>query len=977
MGKAKDVLEQQKQKLKALTARIQKAKKDSNIVPVDEATLATGKKIAHEYVSYYLHLDSIPLENRDKLYDRQLDEWREQGYAIFKIIGTNAVTSSAVAVGFFQEVAKDARLFERIEKGHSLETFMFWWLQVINDCEDAGYLTVLSTCIRNYVLYAQRVACVQNKAKRFEKLSSLDDSLDSFHLAKLYQKLLMPTSKQGLVEQCVQIAFQAEQGNIILHMVSSLYNQVMNDYLSTNDADREILFQKMQSLVMLESRQFAMRTTSNDIWEIVDWIIMVCNSYFDTRMTPSRLITGFEFVKQLNEVVLLAMVSRKDTTCISSRIRNLIQLMVHKALPLCTDPLDNTVTVPSISPILQQVLSILSLFSSKCEGEGLFCEVSILFDLAMICLSLQADTDAELMLKLISITATSSISSYDSAELLAAHSILYVLERIFQAYSNVGDISNTLNVIQGSFSNDNNHDDLTQLLQSKREKKEEREVLLSQCEKLLTGLSLICATFEATKSIPINHYSNLGQHVEQYPHLGRRALPVLVGVLERSIAYSSTEVLLSMLKFLCSITHDPSCAHEVWSILSSLTSSNVPIKIQSMVIRLYPILCSTNHRLYARICESLGRYIIHPNITLKIAASASLCDLAKEDLIRDVSEIIGWVQGFLVDEECLLSYYAIRTLHYLIEAEELDFSMVIKVLSKKLVSVDDVDQILTLEGIVIEALVQLMGLGEAADSSSSDEEESDDDSEIVISQQEQSSIDGLLGLAKIFSEAIGNGKAVSSFDKCTMVRVLDFIYISLGKYSFDKFGVTNEMVRGETGEIEEYNVLKDITKLGFTAIERCPRDNNIELISSYSILMRKLVTFEEDSLGPSLWSSKSRVISKPSNLKEALDTLPTSREDTATSFFMSELGSGTIEKITVALECLLVLSLPSQFAGLIGLAATKECLEERDFSTALLNTLVAQLQIERRAAEERRHFLNLSSEFSKISEYASILENIE
>ena len=115
MGKVKDVLEQQKQKLKALSARIQKAKKDSNIVPVDEATLAIGQKIAREYVSYYLHLDSFPSEKRDKLYDRQLDEWREHGYEIFKIIGTNAVMSSAVAVGFCQEVAKDARLFERIE----------------------------------------------------------------------------------------------------------------------------------------------------------------------------------------------------------------------------------------------------------------------------------------------------------------------------------------------------------------------------------------------------------------------------------------------------------------------------------------------------------------------------------------------------------------------------------------------------------------------------------------------------------------------------------------------------------------------------------------------------------------------------------------------------------------------------------------------------------------------------------------------
>ena len=55
-----------------------------------------------------------------------------------------------------------------------------------------------------------------------------------------------------------------------------------------------------------------------------------------------------------------------------------------------------------------------------------------------------------------------------------------------------------------------------------------------------------------------------------------------------------------------------------------------------------PPLCNTNKRLYGRINESLGHYVSHPNVELKVVAASTSCEFCPEtDLIRDVSDIIG------------------------------------------------------------------------------------------------------------------------------------------------------------------------------------------------------------------------------------------------------------------------------------------------------------------------------------------------
>ena len=189
----------------------------------------------------------------------------------------------------------------------------------------------------------------------------------------------------------------------------------------------------------------------------------------------------------------------------------------------------------------------------------------------------------------------------------------------------------------------------------------------------------------------------------------------------------------SLLEFICdSIARDASCAHEVWAmVLSLIDPLTASIRVQSMVLRLYPIICNTNKRLYGRICESLGRYVSHPSNELRVIAAASICELAQKDLIRDVSDVIGWVQSFLTDQEDMIVYYAVLSLHHLVLSGELDYIIVLKVLNKKLVKFDEnVNDVLTLNHIIIEALVKLLGDGETGNGDDDSSNDSEDEEEL-------------------------------------------------------------------------------------------------------------------------------------------------------------------------------------------------------------------------------------------------------
>jgi hypothetical protein len=281
--------------------------------------------------------------------------------------------------------------------------------------------------------------------------------------------------------------------------------------------------------------------------------------------------------------------------------------------------------------------------------------------------------------------------------------------------------------------------------------------------------------------------------------LGRRSLLILKVIINHDISQTkSNKNVQQIMIFICnSVARDASCAYEIWRMLSSMIdpSSSPSIKVQCMVIRLYPLLRQTNRRLYGRIIESLGTYVSHPNAELRVITASTICELAKKDLITDVNDVIGWIQSFLVDEETMIVYFAILSLHHLVVANELEYVIVLKVLNKKLVKLDDsITEILGLDDIVIEALVQFLGNGETLD-------DDDDSSESSVEDEHAEKAvppHTLLSISSLCSLALDEGYLPSVIENQSpgigKLRILSEIYESLSQYSNESFDIDEDLI---------------------------------------------------------------------------------------------------------------------------------------------------------------------------------------
>ncbi len=357
-------------------------------------------------------------------------------------------------------------------------------------------------------------------------------------------------------------------------------------------------------------------------------------------------------------------------------------------------------------------------------------------------------------------------------------------------------------------------------------------------------------------------YSTFDKILETLPHLGRRSLIVLKGALQLFIATKSTVRVQQLLEFICgSVARDASCAHEIWAMIAMMIDpAAASIKVQSMILRLYPLLCKTNKRLYGRICESIGKYVAHPNAQLRSITASTICELAKNDLVRDVSDVIGWVQSYLTDEEDLIVYHAILSLYYLVLTGELDFVIVLKVLNKKLVKFDDsITKVLDLSDIVIEAFVKFLGVGESAEDDDSSDSE-DDDVERSISPHVQLSINTLCALT--LSEGILINPKLTSYED-SKKYILEQLYESLSQYSAKSFDIDEDVICQE--EYEEDNLyfqMRRIVDAGKYLVETCDifkDDTRFE--SAVKMLTLTLEEIEQHSPVSMRWLQQHRKIS--------------------------------------------------------------------------------------------------------------------
>ena len=796
------------------------------------------------------------------------------------------------------------------------------------------------------------------------------------------------------------------------------------------------------SLIMQESRLFVMQSRpSTEVGVLIRWLVdnleillesesnvnVNVNANANANANASVMAIGHDFTSHFCELCMFSLLHRVDLVAndidndnakndsaeschvLRAALNHALNLILGKILPKFIISDVCNCNVPSLQPVLNSLTTVFMLLSSRSERKSMKTTrpstencITIrnptLYNLASVCLMVQKESDVALILKILCL----SMEYTEISRSRMGRGILLSLGHVFRSVSvcsssanyllrlvaevsttdenkedEVGDEEYASGHVFDLFKDDKKSNGLISLLVKNERYLQTGLSIKNQCESLMLGLSMVSVSIHEDGEIPEMVYAYLNALISAHNHLGRRCLPILTVALEKYIQAESSGMIVPHLEFICrSISQDSSCAYEIWSIICSMLSTGSSISVQCMAIRLCPILCESNKRLYSRVHEVLCTYISHPNYSLRVSAAATICDLAKLDLIRDVTDVIGWLQTFLTDEEEMVVHFAIMSLYYLIEAEELDFAMVIKVLNKKLVQIDDTDEIIKLNYPVVKAVVQIMGTGEASNSSNSDDDSDDDsDHEIFISEQVQAATCGLRLLTLTLSESILNENGDQHFYKNigTSMQVLDIAYESLSKYSFESIGIMNSGL----SESEEYNDMKRIIELAFEAGKRGLNKHG-SLNKHLVMLARRLVFYESDCLGPSLWNHSRKNIKKSqpvTDLRSTLEAVPMANEETLTNYLLKELVGSSNDpnrtSLSLALECLQVLSLPSEFVPVL-----EHVLDFHDESSnqekqkvpirQCIDSLIAQLSIERRSAAERREYARLSLSLSQM-----------
>jgi hypothetical protein len=275
-----------------------------------------------------------------------------------------------------------------------------------------------------------------------------------------------------------------------------------------------------------------------------------------------------------------------------------------------------------------------------------------------------------------------------------------------------------------------------------------------------------------------------------YPHLAITLLPIVMERIHQASNEERGDVLMTYLEFMCeSLSSDSHCAQEIWNLVGDewMQPYTSPLTLRIALVRLFPQLVQGNKRLYRRVIEVIGVCLGGNEIGLRLAAAASIAEMAKEDNIRDVSDVVGWVQKLLTEDvrsspvHALLVHHAVLSLHYLVLAEELDFNVVIKVLNKKLCSIADHAALMQQPLVVIEALMLLLGDGEIGENNINEDEGAGQFALVQISPQISDSVRALIatGLA---ARELSHDDDETSYQ--AILRIRRNVCTSLSRYSF-------------------------------------------------------------------------------------------------------------------------------------------------------------------------------------------------
>ena len=484
-------------------------------------------------------------------------------------------------------------------------------------------------------------------------------------------------------------------------------------------------------------------------------------------------------------------------------------------------------------------------------------------------------------------SALGSIYLQDETCHAAAKHLLKTAQGIDQQLLGISDRNKTTNIVQLLEDGENGHEVLEFIAKVDTYALENLSAV-KQLEALLLGISMMeIINHEKLQEMARSFLKHL---IRRYQHLGMSLLPALLEDINASAVEQAPEELLAKLEFLCdSVMVDPSCAQQAWNLLGvQMLESHNPVALRVTILRLLPRLVVVNKRLYRRVIDTLGvhregkphseiesesltpdRMKIQPSVVeIRVAVAASIADLAKEDLIRDPADCVGWIQEFLVVDHsespmnALLVHYAILTLHYLVIAQELDFNLVLKVLKKKLCNVSNIDEVQQLPPVVLEALALLLGDGDCKSGSSSEDDVKDGEdgakSEVPeISPQVVGAVQVLVDIGFQFED----GPPSKDVSNELSARIRRNVYYSLSNYSLDCLGLDEDGVKAALEEGNAPAVASRYIALRHLAVEglRIPLKMR-ELVDDFDAAVEafnvKMLRFEEEVLSANLWATK-------------------------------------------------------------------------------------------------------------------------
>lgn len=932
--------------------------------PVDESSIALGKQIANVFLSLYFESKG----------GKEKGEWNDVGNELVRTLQFQM--SLSIGYGFFYGLA-DKEHWRDIAFD-VIEEFIHWWAQCIWVYDRENSFTsddILVFCIKGFLKFVSQVSADND-------MFTLDASDDKLYLASVHQKC-KPKTRLLFIRECISIATENKMADGPAFL-SPLFLEVVSGCNMSSDAATvearaftSYLFQNIRLLFVSRHVDLALSWIKWIIHVMDNWFVSILCNEHDENYHHSMVI----FIDTLNDTSEILMLLIRQNINSISHVDGLISSFIQSSCDVIIPELCKH----GMSYLLRQFAKHLCIITSM---NSIQIPESSILNLLVCSLTVIEEYDALLLLEIVK-SVIKEMKNILSVTVVHAIFVIGIIHRNAVGDFMLGFSETYLARVNSEICSGKGDEVLSALLHSRRwasilkplptnSQKALLETLspdfaqlstktfdtFCQCEALLLGTTLI---LNESSSQTKDGFFFLRCLLSEYPHLGRRCLHVCAHLIQVWTEENQIPNLVLVIEFLCdTVARDAVCASGIWSLLVPMTEKNGPAKLKCMVIRMYPLLCKSNKRMYSRVTNALGSFSEHSNSMIRTTTSITIYEMAKTDVIRDVSDIISWVQGFLSDEEPLVTSYAILSLHHLILHGYLDFSVVVKVLKKKLVAVDDISSLIKLPGVVLEALIQLLGDASEEQNYDSDIDDPEHDStQVVISVHQQAALQGLFGLAHYFTKEISNGSTSQNVMNGSSLNILlDQTFTSLSKYSIPFLGIEFEMIRGDiqTDLARPYSDLQTILISGFEILKVNFADDTLK--SPIISIIKNLCAFEEEALGPALWAMPSSF--QKQRVTDVRECMSAAREGTMVNFLVAQLCENSIQSLQVALllECIQDLSLPTSFIPLLRQYILVE--DMKDDKISMIRTLISQFKIERRAVGERRDYLRVASDIFQL-----------